>query len=125
MQINQSKANSIFDNVEQAGDLSVIAQKVDVNGMNDLREFADTWKSGKKSDVLVLATASDGKANMIISLGDKALAKGLKAGDLIKQAAPIFGGGGGGRPDMAQAGGKKPEGLEKAIQTVITAISKN
>ncbi|KJY58135.1 Alanine--tRNA ligase [Lactobacillus kullabergensis] len=125
LQINQSKANSIFDNVEQAGDLSVIAQKVDVNGMNDLREFADTWKSGKKSDVLVLATASDGKANMIISLGDKALAKGLKAGDLIKQAAPIFGGGGGGRPDMAQAGGKKPEGLEKAIQTVITAISKN
>ena len=125
LQINQSKANSIFDNVEQVGDLSVIAQRVDVNGMNDLREFADTWKSGQKSDVLILATASDGKANMIISLGDKALAKGLKAGDLIKQAAPIFGGGGGGRPNMAQAGGKKPEGLEKAIQTVITAIAKN
>ena len=123
LQINQSKANSIFNNVKQAGDLTIIAQKVDAGGMNDLREFADTWKSGQKSDVLVLGTASDGKANMIISLGDKALAKGLKAGDLIKQVAPIFGGGGGGRPNMAQAGGKKPEGLEKAIQTVVTTIS--
>ena len=123
LQINQSKANSIFNDVKQAGDLSIIAQEVDAGGMNDLREFADTWKSGQKSDVLVLGTASDGKANMIISLGDKALAKGLKAGDLIKQVAPIFGGGGGGRPNMAQAGGKNPEGLEKAIQTVVTMIS--
>ncbi|RMC61967.1 alanine--tRNA ligase [Lactobacillus sp. ESL0259] len=123
LQINQSKANSIFNDVKQAGDLTIIAQEVDAGGMNDLREFADTWKSGQKSDVLVLGTASDGKANMIISLGDKALAKGLKAGDLIKQVAPIFGGGGGGRPNMAQAGGKKPEGLEKAIQTVVTTIS--
>ncbi len=123
LQINQSKANSIFNDVKQAGDLTIIAQEVDAGGMNDLREFADTWKSGQKSDVLVLGTASDGKANMIISLGDKALAKGLKAGDLIKQVAPIFGGGGGGRPNMAQAGGKNPEGLEKAIQTVVTMIS--
>lgn len=123
LQINQSKANSIFNDVKQAGDLTIIAQEVDAGGMNDLREFADTWKSGQKSDVLVLGTASGGKANMIISLGDKALAKGLKAGDLIKQVAPIFGGGGGGRPNMAQAGGKNPEGLEKAIQTVVTMIS--
>lgn len=53
---------------------------------------------------------------MIISLNKKALDKGLKAGDLIKKAAPIFGGGGGGRPNMAQAGGKKPEGLNDAIK---------
>lgn len=123
--INQIKAGSIFNNVKQAGDLTIIAQKVDVNGMNDLRELADTWKSENKSDILVLATGKDGKANMIISLGKKALAQGLKAGDLIKLVAPIFGGGGGGRPDLAQAGGKKPEGLEEAIQTVISTVSKN
>ena len=62
---------------------------------------------------------------MIISLDKKALDKGLKAGDLIKKAAPIFGGGGGGRPNMAQAGGKKPEGLEDAIKTVVAEISEN
>ncbi|MBA1394147.1 alanine--tRNA ligase, partial [Lactobacillus sp. XV13L] len=115
-QINEIKAGAIFDNVQQAGDLSVIAQKVDVHGMNDLRELADAWKGAAKSDVLALAASSDGKANMIISLGDKALAAGLKAGDLIKQVAPLFGGGGGGRPNMAQAGGKNPAGLDKAIQ---------
>ncbi|MDF7672979.1 alanine--tRNA ligase [Lactobacillus sp. ESL0701] len=125
LKINQAKAGEIFNAVEQAGDLTVIAKKTDVNGMNDLRELADTWKNGNKSDVLVLAAANDGKANMIISLGEKALAKGLKAGDLIKQAAPIFGGGGGGRPNMAQAGGKKPEGLDEAIKTVVEIIAKN
>lgn len=124
-QINQVKAGSIFNKVEQAGNLSIIAQKVDVNGMNDLRELADTWKSENKSDVLVLAAGKDGKANMIISLNDKALDAGLKAGDLIKQVAPTFGGGGGGRPNMAQAGGKKPEGLEDAIKQVILIVTEN
>lgn len=123
--INQAKAGEIFDNVQKAGDLTVIAATADVSGMNDLRELADSWKSGNKSDVLVLAAKNDGKANMIISLNKKALDKGLKAGDLIKKAAPIFGGGGGGRPNMAQAGGKKPEGIDDAIKTVISEISKN
>lgn len=123
--INQAKAGEIFDNVQKAGDLTVIAATADVSGMNDLREIADSWKSGNKSDVLVLAAKNDGKANMIISLNKKALDKGLKAGDLIKKAAPIFGGGGGGRPNMAQAGGKKPEGIDEAIKTVISEISKN
>ena len=123
--INQAKAGEIFDNVQKAGDLTVIAATADVSGMNDLRELADSWKSGNKSDVLVLAAKNDGKANMIISLNKKALDKGLKAGDLIKKAAPIFGGGGGGRPNMAQAGGKKPEGIDEAIKTVISEISKN
>ena len=123
--INQAKAGQIFDNVKQAGDLTVISAIADVNNMNDLRELADNWKSGNKSDVLVLAANNDGKANMIISLDQKALDKGLKAGDLIKIAAPIFGGGGGGRPNMAQAGGKKPEGLNDAIKAVIDEISKN
>ena len=124
-QINQAKAGKIFDDVKSVGDLTVIATIADVNNMNDLRELADNWKSGNKSDVLVLAANNDGKANMIISLGKKALDKGLKAGNLIKKAAPIFGGGGGGRPNMAQAGGKKPEGLQDAINTVIDEISKN
>lgn len=123
--INQAKAGEIFDNVQKAGDLTVIAATADVSGMNDLRELADSWKSGNKSDVLVLAAKNDGKANMIISLNKKALDKGLKAGDLIKKAAPIFGGGGGGRPNMAQAGGKKPEGIDEAIKTVISEIPKN
>ncbi|WP_304203992.1 alanine--tRNA ligase, partial [Lactobacillus intestinalis] len=124
-QINSAKSKDLFNNVKDINELTVIAEVADVDGMKDLRELADNWKSSNKSDVLVLAAENDGKANMIISLGDKALEKGLKAGDLIKIAAPIFGGGGGGRPNMAQAGGKKPEGLNDAIEAVINEISKN
>ncbi len=73
LKINQSKASELFNNVKQAGDLTVIAQKVNAKGMNDLRELADNWKSSNKSDVLILATESNGKANMIVSLGKKSL----------------------------------------------------
>lgn len=124
-QINQAKSKSLFDHVQKAGDLTVIAELADVKGMNDLRELADSWRSGHKSNVLALATKNKGKANMVVALDDKALAKGLKAGDLIKKVAPIFGGGGGGRPNMAQAGGKKPAGLPKALQTIVTEVAKN
>lgn len=121
-QINASKAGKIFDQVKTVGDLTVIATIADVKGMNDLREIADQWKSESKSDVLILGTKSEDKANMLISLGQKALDKGLKAGDLIKSVAAIFGGGGGGRSNMAQAGGKKPEGLQDAIDAAVSQL---
>ena len=120
--INQAKAGDIFNNVKEVKDLTVIAEIVDVEGMNDLRNLADNWKSSNKSDILVLAADVNGKANMVISLDDKAIAAGLKAGDLIKTAAPLFGGGGGGRPNMAQAGGKNPAGLKDAIAKVISEV---
>lgn len=121
-QINQAKAGDLFSDVKQVKDLTVIAQVADVEGMNDLRDLADNWKNSNKSDILVLAAEVNGKANMVISLDDKALKAGLKAGDLIKQAAPLFGGGGGGRPNMAQAGGKNPAGLNDAIAQVLKDI---
>ncbi|QNQ84054.1 alanine--tRNA ligase [Lactobacillus sp. PV037] len=120
--INQAKAGDIFNNVREVKDLSIIAEIVDVEGMGDLRNLADNWKSSNKSDILVLAADVNGKANMVISLDDKALKAGLKAGDLIKAAAPLFGGGGGGRPNMAQAGGKNPAGLKDAIEKVISEV---
>ena len=123
--INQQKATSLFDQQQTVGDLSVIATIADVASIADLRELADTWNQGAKSDVLVLAAKHAGKANMIIALGDKARKQGLKAGDLIKIAAPIFGGGGGGRPNLAQAGGANPAGLADAIKAVLAAIAQN
>ncbi|MDE6491820.1 MAG: alanine--tRNA ligase, partial [Lactobacillus sp.] len=71
-QINSAKSKDLFNNVKDVNDLTVIAEVADVDGMKDLRELADNWKSSNKSDVLVLAAENDGKANMIISLGDKA-----------------------------------------------------
>ena len=65
----------------------------------------------------MLATANDGKVNLLAAMNKAANEKGLKAGDLIKEIAPKVGGGGGGRPDMAQAGGKNPEGITAALET--------
>lgn len=121
-QINQAKASDLTDDIKDINGLKVIAKIVDVDGMNDLRELSDNWKTQNLSDVLILGTTVAGKANMLISLNDKAIKARHKAGDLIKIAAPIFGGGGGGRPNMAQAGGKNPAGLAKALETVLNEL---
>lgn len=111
----QQQAGNIFDNVETIGNTTAIIQDVKVAGMNELRQMADQWKSKNVSDVLVLGTVAGDKVNLIVAISPEGVKAGIKAGDLIKQIAPLVGGGGGGRPDMAQAGGKNPAGLENAL----------
>lgn len=95
----------------------MIAAQVNVSGMGQLRQLADQWKANGYSDILVLATATeDGKVNLITAMSDAQVKAGLKAGDLIKAIAPLVGGGGGGRPNLAQAGGKKPAGIQDALK---------
>lgn len=112
------QAGDVFNNVENAGDLRFIAAQIQVKDMNQLRQLADQWKQKDLSDVLVLATTNEGKVNLLAAMNDKALAAGFAAGDLIKTIAPIVGGGGGGRKDMAQAGGKNPAGIPEALAAV-------
>nr|WP_321315930.1 alanine--tRNA ligase [uncultured Ligilactobacillus sp.] len=110
------QANDVFKNVEEINGKKLIASQVNVSGMNQLRQLADQWKSKQLSDVLVLGTTTDdGKVNLIVAMSDDAIKSGLKAGDLIKEIAPSIGGGGGGRPNLAQAGGKNPAGLQEAF----------
>ncbi|MFD1472463.1 alanine--tRNA ligase [Companilactobacillus mishanensis] len=116
VQLTAQKSNEVFDNVEDINGLKVIATVIAADDMSTLRQLADKWKSENSSDILVLGAGSDGKANLVVAVGKDAQAKGLKAGDLIKQISSEIKGGGGGRPDMAQAGGKDPAGLTKALQ---------
>lgn len=116
VQLTSQKSAEVFDKVEEISGLNVIANVISGADMATLRQLADKWKSEQKSDVLVLGAGSGDKANLVVSVGKDAQAKGLKAGDLIKQIAKEIQGGGGGRPDMAQAGGKDPNGLTKALQ---------
>lgn len=111
------QAANIWGNLQTAGSRTVIAEEVKVSGMNQLRQLADQWKSKVVSDVLILATQTeDGKVNLLAAVADTSVQAGLKAGDLIKTIAPLVGGGGGGRPDMAQAGGKKADGIPAALK---------
>lgn len=112
------QAGDIFKDVKDINGVRYIAAQVNVKDMNQLRQLADQWKQKELSDVLVLATAQDEKVSLLAAMTKDMNGKGLKAGDLIKAIAPKVGGGGGGRPDMAQAGGKNPEGIADALAEV-------
>lgn len=117
------QAGDIFKDVKESNGLTYIAAQVNVKDMNQLRQLADQWKQKATSEVLVLATVANEKVNLLAAVNPDGLEKGLKAGDLIKAIAPKVGGGGGGRPDMAQAGGKNPEGIPAALAEVATWLA--
>lgn len=125
----QAKADAaaLSDSVKTAGVFQVIAAQVNAQSMDDLRDMADMSCDKLDTGVVVLAAVNDGKVNLVVKASKAAVAAGAHAGKVIKEAAQLVGGGGGGRPDMAQAGGKKPEGvqaaLDKAVE-VLTAQSK-
>ncbi len=118
-------AAGIFDHAETVGGFKLIDKQVQVAGMNELRQLADEWKTKQASDILVLGTEANGKANLLVAANANANQAGLKAGDLIKAIAPKVGGGGGGRPDMAQAGGKKPAGIPAALAEAKNVIGQH
>lgn len=121
--IANQQAEDIFKDIKVIKDTTYIATQVNVKDMNQLRQLADQWKQKSISDVLVLATAQGEKANLLVAMTKQANEKGLKAGDLIKAIAPKVDGGGGGRPDMAQAGGKNPAGITLALKEVEQFLS--
>ncbi|TWW12936.1 alanine--tRNA ligase [Dellaglioa algida] len=115
--IASQQAGDVFKNKQEINGKTLIAAQVSVSGMSQLRQLADQWKTQGLSDVLAIGTTSDdGKVNLITAVSADGIKSGLKAGDLIKTIAPFVGGGGGGRPDLAQAGGKNPAGLSDAIK---------
>ena len=97
------------------GEFHIIATAVEGVDMNGLRDLGDQLKAKVSEGIVVIASANDGKVNLIAMATDGAVKKGAHAGNLIKEIAPLVGGGGGGRPNMAQAGGKNPAGIQDAI----------
>lgn len=114
-----AEGDQIFKNIQEVAGVKVIAEAVNVKDMNQLRQLADQWKQNNYSDILVLGTAQGEKVNLLAAMTKEMNDKGFKAGDLIKAIAPKVGGGGGGRPDMAQAGGKKPAGMKDALEETL------
>ena len=90
--------------------------------MNGLRDLGDQLKEKLGEGVVVLASEKDGKVNLIAMATQEAMGKGAHAGNLIKAIAGKVGGGGGGRPNMAQAGGKNPAGIPDAIAEAKAAL---
>ncbi|MBU5430947.1 alanine--tRNA ligase [Kineothrix sp. MSJ-39] len=105
----------VMDQVKDVSGVKLLATSVENVDMNGLRDLGDQLKEKIGDGVVVLASAKDGKVNLIAMATDAAMQKGAHAGNLIKGIAALVGGGGGGRPNMAQAGGKNPDGIGAAI----------
>ncbi len=109
------EAASLKDDVEEINGVRVLAKRVDVSDMDALRGMMDELKSSLGSAIIVLGSAQGEKVNLVASVSKDLIDQGYHAGKLIKEVATRCGGGGGGRPDMAQAGGKDASKLEEAL----------
>ncbi len=112
------EAGSLVSKVQDINGIPVLVAKVEATDMNNLRNMADDLKQKLNSAIIVLGSPAEGKVNLIAGVSKDLIDKGFHAGKLIKEVASRCGGGGGGRPDMAQAGGKNPEQLDAALQYV-------
>lgn len=105
----------VLNNVEEVKGVKLLATKVSDVDMNGLRNLGDNLKEKMGGGVIVIVSTTADKANVIVMADDDAISKGAHAGNMIKEIAKCVGGGGGGRPNMAQAGGKNPAGADEAV----------
>ena len=111
----QAALGDVTDQVKEVKGVKLLAVALKGVDMNGLRDLGDQMKTKLGEGVVVLISEADGKVNLVTMATDGAMAKGAHAGNLVKAIAPKVGGGGGGRPNMAQAGGKNPAGIADAI----------
>ena len=108
----------IADQIKEVNGVKYAAVSVQGVDMNGLRELGDNLKAKMGEGVAVIASEADGKVNLVVTATDGAVGRGAHAGNIIKAIAPMIGGGGGGKPQMAQAGGKNPAGIGNALAAV-------
>ena len=108
-------SGDLMDRVRQINGVDVLATVVEASDVKTLRDFGDKLRDRLRSGIILLGSRADGKA-MLLCLVTKDLTDRYHAGKIIQAIAPLVGGSGGGRPDMAQAGGPKPELLEQALE---------
>ena len=112
----QDAMGDVMNQVQEIKDVKLLAAAVDGVDMNGLRDLGDQLKEKLGDGVVVLASGNDGKVSLMVTATDAAMKQGAHAGNLIKAIAGLVGGGGGGRPNMAQAGGKNPAGIQEALK---------
>ena len=112
----KAAAADVMDNIVEANDVKILPIKLSGVDANAMRTLGDDMKQKLGKSVVIIASDNDGKVNLLVMADDSAVSAGIHAGNIIKAIAPIVGGGGGGRPNMAQAGGKDPSGIDKALE---------
>jgi len=120
--LNASASADLLAGVRDIGGVKALAVKVGMDDPKGLRELSDTLKDRLGSGVIAIGTEKDGKATLLVAV-TKDLTGRFKAGDLIKGLAPIIGGSGGGKPELAQAGGSMPEKLGEALEKLYSLLA--
>jgi alanyl-tRNA synthetase len=110
-----AEARKLLENCEKVGATSIITHLLSTASVEQAREAVDMLKKKAKSAAVVFGFDDNGKATLLAGVTDDLVKRGLKAGDIVKEIAPIVDGGGGGRPQMAQAGGKNPAKIGDAL----------
>ncbi len=116
------EAKQLLEKCEKINESSIIIGRLQNTRIEQAREAIDMLKKKAKSAAIVLGFEDDGKATLLAGMTDDLIKKGLKAGDIVKAIAPIIDGGGGGRPQMAQAGGKNPKKINDALKKAVELI---
>ena len=112
-----------MDNVVDVKGVKLLAAKLPEIDMNGLRNLGDQLIAKLGDGVVVLVSAKDGKVSLVVMASNEAMSKGAHAGNLVKELAVLVGGGGGGRPNMAQAGGKNPDGIDAVLAKASEILS--
>jgi len=120
--LSNIEAQSIVDQVREVEGISVLTEQVNVSNMGQLRSMMDEMRQEIASGIILLVAENDGKVQIVAFVSEDLIKKGYHAGNLIKKVAEICGGGGGGRPNMAQAGGTQPEKIKDALEYVESYI---
>lgn len=119
----QEAAGDVMDQVQEIAGIKLLAAELNDIDMNGLRDLGDQMKEKLGEGVVVLASANGGKVNLMVTATDGAMKNGAHAGNLVKAIAGCIGGGGGGRPNMAQAGGKNPAGIADALSKAAEVLA--
>ncbi len=110
--------DSILSNIRNISGIDVVSARIDGFGVDELRNMGDRFKEKTKCGYILLASLKDDKITFVSMATPEAVSKGVHAGNIVREAAKITGGGGGGKPDSAQAGGRLPEKIDEALSVV-------
>ena len=119
--LNAAASGDLLANLVELNGIRLLASQVQVEDVKGLRDLSDTLKDKVGEGIVVLGAEIGGKANLLVAVS-KGLCGRIKAGDIVKQLAPLVGGSGGGKPELAQAGGSNPDGLANALAKAVELI---
>jgi alanyl-tRNA synthetase len=121
----QQDADSLLARAVQVDGFSVLAAQVNASDVDTLRQMCDLFRDKLGSSVVTLGAIIDDKPMLVAGVTQDLIGRGMHAGNLVRDAAKIIGGGGGGRPNMAQAGGKNADQLDAALTSVQSWVEQN